>query len=214
MRVFKHFQDSDHAKALTEGTVWLSTLEHCRRCEDRLRGDKAEGKITLGSGVIGGTLEDPSVARFASMAGFKLGRDVRVNFHNCFATRTMENAYLVSTALAPYSDEQLLMEFGRHCVQISDVDLFYHRVTKALERTIGLLKLGNRNHVTYSDPYFEGLAPAPGELGFVKSPSIFGPQNEFRFLWIVNDDHTYKDFGLHVPQVAELCKVVPTGSQD
>jgi len=123
----------------------------------------------------------------------------------------MENAYLISTALAPYTDEKLLMEFGRHCVQISDVDLFYHRVTKAIERTVGVLKLGKRDHITYAEPHFEGLEPAPGALGFVKSPSIFGPQNEFRFLWIVNGNYSYKDFALHVPKVAELCKIVPTG---
>lgn len=209
MRVFKHFQDPIHAQALADGFVWLSTLEHCRRSEDKLRGDSSEGTFLYGSGNIDGTIEDPHVRRFTSMSGIVLCEGVHITFKDCTATQAMEDAYLISTAMAPYQDEALLDEFGRYCVEITNIDLFFHRVTKAIENHIGIVSRRDNKRVTYSETYYEGLAEAPGDLGFVKPPEIFGPQDEYRFLWTINGNHAYKDQGILVPRVAGLCKILP-----
>src|SRR4051812_31281980 len=72
-RVYRFFQEEQHADALVDGLVWLSTLEECRRYEDPARGDRDEGTLTYNTGTITADGDDPTLQLVSQRCGIHIG---------------------------------------------------------------------------------------------------------------------------------------------
>lgn len=50
--LYRYFDTPEHADALTQGYVWISTLQKCRQYENEHQGDRGEGLQYYHSGTV------------------------------------------------------------------------------------------------------------------------------------------------------------------
>jgi len=138
----------------------------------------------------------------------RLGIQIKGGFQGtidaCVSEMRVPDAYVYCVADQRITDPRELQAFGGIRVAISDVDLFAHRIDRALRRHFGAPFLKRTGPVSYAGTSYQGADPDPGVSGFIKDPG-FSEQHEFRLLWTGPNGFTFAPFLLHVPRIAELC---------
>lgn len=208
MKVRRYFHEAQYAESMADGEFRISTLSACRGYEDANRGDPNEGSTSYNTGALTGA--HPNARALARMAGIHLAGEGQLSEHvvlsnNTFVTKIYDG-YVICMAHQPITDADTLRTFGRYYVEISDVDLFSHRVGKTLERELSMVFEHSRGPISYNGHAHVGDGPSPGRIAFVKDPR-YRPQHEYRALWVGNRSHKYEVRSIVVPRVAELCKV-------
>jgi hypothetical protein len=201
-RLYRFFDTAEHADALTQGKVWISTLETCRRYENEHQGDPAEGQQYLEPPPSVGHGDDPELVAAARRQGFGIGPGARdVFIHDNVFIGGMPDAFLLCTtkrfdpaAFAGWWNTNF-------CCEITDGGEFFRLVT---ERLRGLF--GSRLALwVVEDVVYGGIVGMAGPGGFVKAPRYQG-QEEVRMVWEVPDPYRYESFQLYAPEVAPLCR--------
>jgi hypothetical protein len=95
--------------------------------------------------------------------------------------------------------------FGNFCVEITEPLHFFELITNRLTREM-ILKESIIGRVIYQEREYCDLEPPPGPLGFVKPPDRYQHQQEFRFLWTIDNPNNLQPFLLDVPEVKSLCR--------
>jgi hypothetical protein len=206
VEAFRHFKDRSYANDLLSGKVWVGTLNGYRKCEQDLRGDPDEGTKIYRLNFAHGSSDEPHMQEVMRRAAINVQGCSNVRITNATNTSTIADAYVLCLARERITRLEDLDVFGGICVRIRDVDLFAHRVTKQLQRSLGFSFHETRGPVQYSGTAYEDLSPDPGTIGFIKDPR-FSAQREYRIMWRSNNAHTYHGRIVHVPRIAELCTI-------
>lgn len=200
-RVFRFFEDPEHADALAAGNVWLSTLRDCRTKEHPLQGDAGEGVHTYHSGSWRGNGDDPEIQLVARRSGIRIeGSNVSMR-GNVHVTSIPDGFVLCATE--SFDPGELSETFGKHCVEIENPVGFFKAVQRAFPPDS--ITRGVFGKVKYRERVYKGVAEEPGLIGFVK-PKKYAHQREMRFLWYTSGQRLIKPFLLSVPDAAQFCK--------
>jgi len=83
-QLFRFLREPTHSAAVTEGSVWLSTLRACRAYEAEGRGDPGEAIHEYDTGQLCGVGDDAEFGRRAAIRGVKVhpGAESIVVWHN------------------------------------------------------------------------------------------------------------------------------------
>jgi len=203
--VYRYFKEAKHADAFANGScIRLSTLEICRKYEDKEQGDSGEAfeKYTL-ENEKGGNASKGFVAR-ADRAGVGISQYCHnMTVVNCSHTIMLEDAHVLCTTTK--LSEETANNFGPYCVKITDLKSFFYVISQEYENSIGLNK-GILGTITYTDREFKNKETPPGPMGFVKPVEPYAKQNEYRFLWRPKSakNITFKD--INCPAAKEFCE--------
>jgi len=211
-KLYRYFKQERHARALCQGDVWVSTLEECRKHEERGRRDELEGASQW------------RVKEFNSPSGLKAQELIKQQFGGVFKDCTvygfeaafafdsmLPDAYVICTTDSRAESTQ--ETFGDYCVEISNPRRFFELVTiRLFARTNDRISRSMLSPVTYSSiEYWDDALPlAPP--GLVKRPETFGSQREVRLLWYPQTV-PISPLLLTVPGVGRLCRLVNDGSE-
>ncbi len=202
--VYKFFQEEAHAEALCKGYVWLSTLETCRAYENKQRGDPSEAIHTCYYDYLTGGSSDADFVSAASRMGIKIDDGCHnLTFENPSHEVILPDAFVLCTT-NEFIPAELSEDFGDYCVEISNPNEFFKRVSLALHDDIGMQR-GAMGPVQYMSRDYHGTDETPRPIGFIK-PESYSAQKEFRFLWIPQDENNIKPRGLRCQEITELCK--------
>lgn len=205
--VYRFFQEAEHADLFCHGKVRISTIETCRKYEDKAQGDAEEAHLHYKTGSMVGGSDESAFVTVASRAGIYIGPNCsNITVSNCSRTTSLPDAFVLCTTLK-YEPSTMNGSFGEACVKINKPRRFYERVSRRLARTFPI-KQGAFGPIVYANRHYEGLQPLPGPIGFVKPPDLYASQCEFRFLWTVNNSIRLDPFLLDVPEIASLCSRV------
>jgi hypothetical protein len=204
--IYRFFSEEYQANALAQGEVWLSTLETCRAYEDTAQGDPEEAHETYNSGYAVGGSDDPSFVERARRSGIHIGPGCsNMTVNNCSNRVSLPDAFVLCTTVE-FSPEKLSETFGKYCVEITNPRAFFIGVSKQLEDH-AFIKEAAAGKVIYKDRKYTGLESPPGPIGFVKPPDVYSSQNEFRFLWVPeNNASRLTPFLLKCPELSSICK--------
>ena len=202
VNVYRFFQEEQHAEALVNGRVWISTLEDCRSHEDPVRGDVGEGTVDYFSETITGNSGDLAFDLVAARSGIVVERSVGTTLSGNSSRRAIQNAWVVCTT-ERYSPDTM-RSFGSRCVRITDPVTFFRSVTESLatERRVLEATMGG---VRYSQRSYRHLEPDPGPIGFLKPPDRYASQQEVRMLWESDSAEQISHFELDCPAARRLC---------
>ncbi|HHS9474366.1 TPA: hypothetical protein ACTWZX_001408 [Raoultella ornithinolytica] len=205
--VYRFFKEKDHAEALCQGKVWLSTLQTCRAYEDPQQGDRDEAKHTYSIPYMSGSSSDPNIVEMSSRLGINIkAGNCNIRVIRGTSLTLIEDAFVLCTT-KKYDPSKMNDTFGNYCVKISNPKEFFENVSDELNKVIPL-KWGGMGAVIYGKREFTGLENAPGPIGFVKPKDIYSEQKEFRFLWESAEQKIIKPFELYCPLIAKLCKII------
>ena len=203
--IYRFFPEEWQAEALTNGDVWISTLETCRCYENPGQGDPEEATMTYNSGTITGDGDKPDVQLIARRSEISIGKDcTNITMSNNTCHTRLPDGYVLCTT-DDFSPEKLSTTFGMYCVKINNPRLFFDRVTECLKQQTKLKKsvLGK---VLYDDRFYKHTENPPGPIGFVKPRDKYSDQSEVRMLWIPENSVSLKPFSLSCHKVSELCE--------
>jgi hypothetical protein len=205
--VYRFFQHEREAECLASGSVWVTTLETCRRFEGAERGDAGEGTLQYNSGVVTGDSSDPVVRIVAERVGVRLGASVtNIVISGNTRVQTLADAYVMCTTELP--SKQLENALGRYCVRIDQPLRFFRKVTRAIQAKVPLRR-ATIGRIMYADRTFEGVSDPPGRIGFVKPPDIYAKQQEVRMLWVpVQPGQALAPFLVECPSASRFCRRV------
>lgn len=204
-KVYRFFDDPNHADALTEGKVWLSTLETCRAYEDPQQGDPDEATHVYNSGYAVGGSNDEAFKLIASRSGIMIGPGCsNITLNNNTYIEKLPDAYVLCTT-EQFNPEKLSETFGKYCVEIEHPTEFFRIVTAALSKVLPIHQAAC-GPVAYRERKYTGLQNPPGTIGFVKPADKYQDQQEFRFLWLLNTVKKLDPFLLEVTECARFCK--------
>jgi len=205
--IYRFFSDKWQADALSDGNVWISTLETCRQYEDPLQGDADEATETYSSGHIIGGSNDPIFVEMASKSGIHIGEGCsNITISNCSNIKRLSDSFVLCTT-KEFNPDMLSSTFGTHCVRILNPKEFFEKISIKLNQNYAL-KDGLMGQVIYKSRTYTGSQQNPGPLGFVKPQDEYSAQKEFRFLWVPYNSNNLKPFLLQCPEVSHLCEVV------
>lgn len=204
--VYRFFQEKDHADALVEGKVWLSTLTKCRGYEDQFQGDSGEGTMHYQSGTISGSSHDKDFVEMARHANIGVGNDNKnIQIIDCSADHIIPDAFVICTT-EHFSPDNIGEKFGKYCVEISNPKLFFELVTENIKKYQKMYQ-GAWGRIIYKERKFSGRDKIPGPMGFVKPPDKYSDQREVRFIWTIQGSPLLLEpFGLNIPEVKHLCR--------
>lgn len=208
MLLYRSVVHREHAEALINGYVRLGTLEFYRGCEGKRRGDPNEGTTTYHTGHASGDYDDADFVEIARRSGIHIGPGARGTvIRDCSRRQSVRDAFLLCTSLEPLTAPEDVAEFGEYIVQIRDIDLFAHRIGKALAKEFPNPR-HKRGPVDYGGTVYRKLEPEPKAIAFVKDPE-FATQREYRLLWECDCYPSPSEpITLHVPSVAGFCELI------
>jgi hypothetical protein len=185
--LYRFFREEKHADDLRLGSVWISTLETCRRHEDPQQGDQGEGIHQYSISHVQGGSGDKEFERMAAQAGIHLAvgagaQNVTIREH--VSVNRLIDAYVICTT-EQFDPAKLSPTFGEHCVRISSALRFFQAVNQRLLPFIDC-KEAVLAPITYSDRHYADRQTPPGLLGFVKPSDMYADQQEVRAMWTVN----------------------------
>jgi hypothetical protein len=202
-RVYRFFKLPEHADALMKGCVWITTLEACRRYENRYQGDPEEGyEHYEQGGAVTNTPEEPHFAEIAKRIRLIVGDGTTLRGNRSLLKLTDAFVLCFTERFDPATFEKTIEH--KHCVAISDCAKFFDTVTNRMQQVF-ILTQAVCSPIIYKERAYEGMQDPPGPLGFVKPPDPYQAQQEVRMLWIVKNAGSYKPFLLNAPDVAALC---------
>jgi hypothetical protein len=183
-KIYRYFDEEEYAEQFLAGNFRLSTLNKCRAYENKMQGDKDEGKIIYYSGYVGGTDKDTNIIEIGKRLGFPTrpndGKSI-VNMSRNKRETVIDDAFLLCTSTI-FSPNQFENDFGKYCVEIIDPSFFLKKVSEAINDEV-TIESGHAGKVDYKDRHYEGLEQAPnGDPAFIK-PQRYHWQNEYRFIW-------------------------------
>ncbi len=200
--VFRFFELEEHAEALLQGHVWISTLETCRRYENAERGDPDEASVIYNSGTIVGDSDNADLQLIAQRSRIGIGPGcTNITLSNNTRSTRIPDAYVLCTTLG--ADPTTMGDFGKYCVRIARPRSFCERVTAILVR-IGSIQQAYAGPVRYADRTYRFLDAEPGPLGFVKPRDKYAHQREYRMLWLPTGLKAIQPMGLECGAVREL----------
>lgn len=202
--VFRFFKSEDHADALLNGQIHISTLERCRAYEDPLQGDSEEGvEWYYSGGTVAGSGSDPDIVAFAESFGIYVGPHVgKVSITNATRKLYIRDAYVLCATLG-FLDDGLPNTFGQHCVKIDNLGEFFLSVTKKLSQ-VTKFNEATLGKVIYKERSYKDNEESPGLIGFVKPPDKYAAQQEFRFIWYVHDEHDIAPITIECPEIMKF----------
>lgn len=202
--VYRYFDNAKYADDFANGLIYISTLDACRRHEDPLRGDPNEGHESFSTGSpITGDGDDPEFVEMCARAGIIMGPAARGNSISIgLATRVLEDAYVLCTTIG-FDSNSLENSFGRYCVKIESIEIFFHLISKSLYEKVGDLQ-AMKGPIIYKERHSVGMMPAAGPIGFVKPPDKYADQREYRFLWVKKRAGAVEPIVIHCPEAAAL----------
>src|SRR3569833_890484 len=114
-RIFRYFREQNHADALVQGNVYVSTLSTCRKHETAGQGDVEEGTERYYHGPI--STGDTNFAIIARRAGIQLDSNSRAATIAYNARKSeLLDAFVICTTEQIDSDG--VLSWGRYCVEI------------------------------------------------------------------------------------------------
>lgn len=165
-----------------QGSVWVSTLEACRKYEEKDRGDPGDGTMWTQHPDAYGDGDTDAVVESLNLIGVSVPRDAkRVTVQDLSELNHIPDAWLFCMS-AEYNPSTM-KSFGRYCVGIRDPQQLYDRLTDSIH-TLTPLKQRARGPVTYADRSHLASEPSPGVIGFVKPRDLYGEQREWRMMFI------------------------------
>jgi len=203
--IFRFFFEKWQAEALTNGYVWISTLETCRGYENPEQGDPGEATMTYNSGKITGDGDNPDVQLIAKRSGISIGKGCsNITMSNNICYSRLPDGYVLCTT-DDFLPGKLSKTFGMYCVKINNPKLFFKRVTECFGQQTKLNEsiIGK---VVYDDRFYKHTENPPGPIGFVKPKDKYSDQSEVRMLWIPESCASLKPFSLQCHEVSELCE--------
>jgi hypothetical protein len=205
--VYRYLRERDHALALLEGRVWLSTLEGLRR-GDHPRGDVDEGTYRLA--VTDYHTEDKSAEaekvrqRLAPMVSMEGA--VNCSVTNVKYTNQLIDAYVMCTSTV--NDKFMRDRFGEHCVRISDLIGFVTACGNSLAQHIGEDAIAFWGAMDYCGRNaVDAMGPEMTNLAFMNVKGN-ASEKEYRLLWSPKRFQPLTSFLLHVPEAARYTSIV------
>jgi hypothetical protein len=203
--VYRFFNNERYADQLTSGTIMVSTLETCRKYEDKLQGDPEEAIHSYNTGNAWS--EDPRSKRaFENFTGSAPIPGSNTFLINCTRKTQIFDAYVICTT-EHFDSTKLGDAIGKYCVQIIDPVRFFYYIFKRLKvATCGNVIDAVAGKVKYQSREWTGNEPAPGPIGFVKPADPYEPQQEIRFLARIKNPKSLKPIIIDAPRISRLCK--------
>ncbi len=207
-KIYRFFNEPDHAIDLAAGKVWISTLGFCRNCERTGQGDIGEATHNF---VIGrawhGNSSDPQFAKAFDRLGIYADEFSSGTLENTRKIEMIPDAYVICTS--EICDRSVLgSTFGIHGVEISKPIEFLRLIDAALKK-VARVESGTIGRIRYKSRTVPGASDPPGLLGYVKPPEGYAHQREVRLLWKALSLPPIKSFLLDVPECAGLCRILP-----
>lgn len=204
--VYRYLREEDFADQLANGDIYLSTLSECRKFENSQRGDKEEGfEHYFSNGCQQGSGKDSELVERASRLSIDISEDSEdILILGNRRVTIVQDAYVLCTTLG-FSDQNLNDDFGRFCVEITNVWKFSELVSAKLNDHVHWTQFG-MGPIKYADRYYEDLEQSPGPIGFVKPKDLYADQKEFRFLWYVSGVQELSPIKLHCPEAVQFMK--------
>ena len=214
--LYRFFRTSEHAQALLDGKVWISTLQKCREFECPQQGDPDEGSSTFEQEflVIENryiTEEDYQTAlhagiRISPPGTFQSGRIVLQN--NKRVTR-LPNGFLLCTTNTPSSLQTQSNEW-KYGVEIGlRPSKFFELLTDAIhEHNIPIMSRSHAWADYDTSRIYRDYRQPPQNLAFIK-PDLHRAQSEYRFFWEAPHGYEYPD-GLLIecPEIKPFLKKI------
>jgi hypothetical protein len=210
--LYRFFDTAEHADALTQGHVWITTFQTCRGYENRNQGDPGEGSETYSPGLVSLSGEDKNHVEIARRMGIGLTGPGKLTAFGVGSRSVIDDAYMLCTSMR-FDPAAFSATFNAdYCTEITDAGQFFRSVTARLRDRFGSrLRAATIGTVTYRERAYSGLDDSPGPIGFVKPQVPYKGQAEVRMVWGVGGPHSYEPFTLYVPDVAHpLCRRVET----
>lgn len=205
--VYRFFKEKKHAEDFCRGTIWLSTLNACRKYENPLQGDPGEALHSYSVDSMTGSSSDAEFVRKARLVSVHIeGHIPNITISNATEHRAIDDAFVLCTTIE-FNPEKLSDTFGEYCVKISNPKEFFEKLSSSLEK-IHPIKNKQMGEIIYDKREFTVHEQASGQIGFVKPKDIYSEQKEFRFLWEVQEYNAIQPFLLDCPSVATLCELI------
>lgn len=205
-KVYRYFDEIEHAKDLARGRIWLSTFEYIRRC-DRLRADPKEGTVdyNVQRAWWGSDGKPDAAAQVLEAQGLvgRAGMRKRVLIEGgTFGTRYADSYMLCATLQL---DPKLERVFGKHKVIIHAPELLLPLVCQALTNAGVELQESLCGPAVYS-----GRQLNAGEQLPVPAPFACPEQNEwereYRYVWRPKNLEGLAPRGLYIPELERICE--------
>lgn len=203
-RVVRYFDQEEYAKALVDGYVRISTLDHVRNMES-LRADQDEAKMdyVVDSAVLHSRWGPNKKMQYLQELGFAK----HSNANGLFLSNTTigiahPNAYVYSTSCVA-NDKKLARVFGQFQVAIADPLEFARLVTYRLIAERPFNCSARWGHIDYGGRTYSGdeIPPNPA---FMSVPAL-AYEKEYRFLWVPREEFVLEPIVIHVPDIVRLC---------
>lgn len=180
--VYRFMREETHVDSMLQGNVYLSTLETCRKHENKERGDRYEGYSFYSSGIASGTGSEPHMQTVASRLGFRMGLSTHGYFAWCSSQTRLRDSFVLCTT--DKFSTSMFKDFGNYCVEISRLPDFYMLMNKLLKQNHNIGH-GLAGYTLYEDRWYEGLEPPPAPPTTVAllKPERYKNQKEYRFSW-------------------------------
>jgi hypothetical protein len=204
-RVIRYFDREEHAKALMEGYVRISTLDFIRNMES-LRADQEDATIEymVDSAYFDSNGRPNEKMQYLHRLGVapKTSNASSLMLWNVTVPVTHPNAYVYSTSCVA-NDQKIMRVFGQYQVAIADPLDFARVVTSRLTAKISSDGTARWGLVGYEGRSFSGdhMPPNPA---FVSVPSL-AYEKEYRFLWAPRKTLVLEPIIIHAPDIVRLC---------
>lgn len=203
--VYRYINDDEYAERMLDGYLYIPTLQMSRDREDEERGDKYEGYKRYYVESASGSLDSPKVRYAAEQLGVSFGDSSagNVSFAWCSSNKRFSDAYILCTSrvLTPHMFES----FGKHCIEIVNIPLFYEIVSEILERDYDVYH-GIAAKTIYNDRWYSGEELPPKAHVELLKPANYKHQREYRFAWNTRGKGTLKPLTIYSEKFKQLFK--------
>jgi hypothetical protein len=194
--MFKFGSEENIIDLLENGTMYLNSIQYFKTVEDaELRGDKYEG-ITEILNFPNGEFEIPAL-------NFK-GQYISIHLKNSFqeVTGNIYSLYCISsfhiTNPIGFKIDGRVVNFGKYCLVINDLQIFLDRVKRALQQ------LGLKYTIDFVSYYDK--SKKNGKVTLFEKSNEFSYQNEFR---IYVPSNSTDAMILNIGSMADIAQIVP-----
>lgn len=204
-KLYRYMNEPDHVDQFVSGKIYLSTLDKCRRHENKQQRDAGEGLQTYKfRGSITGDISNPEFAHVAQMGGIDIDETSLGNRIACHTATRAVDGYVLCMTLG-FTQQNLTDDFGKHCAEITNPEEFFKLLNSELLHR-WKTDSGQFGPIIYKQRDFAGFQQPPGRPAFVKPPDQYEDQQEFRFFWPVPRGQFVSPGAFAVPGLAEFCR--------
>lgn len=204
--VYRFFQKEEHADALVNGHIWLSTIERCRAYEDAEQGDKWEASLNVGLSMISGGGNDHDFVSSAKSIGVRVEPEAEHMIITNSRSEYLVNDGYVLCATTHFSEE-VRDKFGKYCVEIQNPFVFAELVSHHLSIDENIT-YSYHGKINYGERTFVDRNPPSTHIGFIKPPFPYAYQKEYRFLYIPDENKNLKPRIVYCPLLENICRKI------